>query len=300
MKKVLVTGGTEFVSKYVENYFKEIYEIFVLNRNHKEQVQGVTLIQADRHDLKNTLHAYQFDAVIDVCGYNSQDMQDLLNALPPVTDYIFISSSAVYPETNPQPFTEAQDVGENTIWSTYGTDKIEAERYLQTRFPNVYILRPPYLYGPMQNLYREPFVFECAIQRRPFYIPKDGAMKLQFFHVKDLCKCIHTLLETHPEEHIYNVGNEELVDINTFVEVCYEVVGTPLKKIAVYDHEDQRDYFPFYEYEYALDVTKQKAILAKTISLKEGLASSYARYQLHPEDVKRKKLMEFIDHNLKT
>ena len=50
MKKILVTGGTTFVSKYVAEYFVNAgYEVYVLNRNSKSQVQGVKLIEADRH-----------------------------------------------------------------------------------------------------------------------------------------------------------------------------------------------------------------------------------------------------------
>lgn len=98
------------------------------------------------------------------------------------------------------------------------------------KVPNSYILRPPYLYGPMQNVYREPFVFECALKNRKFYVPKDGKMKLQFFYIDDLCKVIEKILEVHPKEHILNVGNKKLVDINTFVELCYKVVSKPLEK----------------------------------------------------------------------
>lgn len=72
----------------------------------------------------------------------------------------------------------------------------------------------------MQNVYRETFVFECALEGRKFYISKEGKMKLQFFHVNDLCKVMVKILEIYPEEHIFNVGNKELVDISTFVELC--------------------------------------------------------------------------------
>jgi len=63
------------------------------------------------------------------------------------------------------------------------------------------------------------------------YIPNGGKMKLQFFHVDDLCKVIEKILENHPKEHILNVGNTELVNINTFVELCYKVVGASLEKV---------------------------------------------------------------------
>ena len=39
MKKVLVTGGTVFVSRYLaEYYIAKGYEVYVMNRNHRETV----------------------------------------------------------------------------------------------------------------------------------------------------------------------------------------------------------------------------------------------------------------------
>ena len=299
MRKILVTGGTVFVSRFVANYFKKDNEVYVLNRNTRQQQEGVHLIEADRNDLQDQLKSYHFDVVIDVCAYNEKDIQNLCDALNDVQDYIFISSSAVYPETNIQPFTESHTVGYNTFWKQYGTDKIAAENALLSRYPQAYILRPPYLYGPMQNVYREPFVFECALKHREFYIPKDGSMKLQFFHVEDLCKMIDIILTQHPKNHIFNAGNEELVDIKTFVQLCYEVAGEKLTIKNVYHHDNQRDYFSFYDYEYVLDVSKQKDLLNKTKDLKQGLKESFTWYINHQDDVIKKNYIEFIDTYLK-
>lgn len=211
----------------------------------------------------------------------------------------FISTSAVYPETNIQPFSENQSIGVNNIWGKYGSDKIEAEEYLISKVPNAYILRPPYLYGPMQNLYREPFVFECALKSRKFYIPNDGKMKLQFFHVDNLCKVIEKILEKHPTNHIFNVGNSELIDINTFVELCYKVVGTPLEKIYVTNHSNQRDYFSFHDYEYSLDVTKQSELLMEEKDLFEGLKESYEWFKDNYNEVSKKDYIKYIEENFK-
>lgn len=296
--KILVTGGTVFVSRYIASYFKDKHDVYVLNRNTRPQVEGVHLIEADRNHLKNILNDYSFDAVIDVCAYNQKDIENLINGLNDVKDYIFISSSAVYPETNSQPFHEDQTIGENKIWGRYGSDKVAAERTLLKYYPNAYILRPPYLYGPMQNLYREPFVFECALKHRKFYIPKDGSMKLQLFYIEDLCKIIEGILLKHPKQHIFNVGNEDLVDIHTFVSLCYKVVGEKLDIVNVYNHDNQRDYFCFHDYEYQLDVSQQKLLLKETKVLEEGLRESYLWYQSHNNEVNRKNYIEYIDQNI--
>lgn len=51
MKKILITGGTIFVSKFIAQYFvNRDYEVYVLNRNTKSQVKGVNLIEADRYE----------------------------------------------------------------------------------------------------------------------------------------------------------------------------------------------------------------------------------------------------------
>lgn len=299
MKSILVTGGTVFVSKYVANYFQSNnYRVYVLNRGTKQQIENVNFIYGDRNNLGDCLKEYYFDAIIDVCGYNQKDIENLLNAVGGFKDYLFISSSAVYPETNVQPFSENQRIGLNKIWGKYGIDKVEAEKYLISRVPHAYILRPPYLYGPMQNVYREPFVFECALENRKFYIPKEGKMKLQFFHMNDLCKVMEKILEIYPEEHILNVGNKELVDINTFVELCYKVVGAPLKKVYVSNQTNQRDYFSFYDYEYVLDVTKQNMLLPEQKDLVEGLKESYDWYKNNRDEVVKKDYIKFIQQHL--
>lgn len=203
MKKILVTGGTSFVSRYIAEYYvRKGYEVYVLNRNTREQSFGVKLIQADRHNLGDILKEYHFDVVVDT-GYTALAVNLLLDALGSYEDYIFISSSAVYPEYCPQPFKESEQVGINKYWGQYGTNKIDAENILMKRNPNAYILRPPYIYGPLNNVYREAFVFDCALEDRNFYLPKDGEMKLHFLHVDDMCRFMDVLLEQKPEQKNY-------------------------------------------------------------------------------------------------
>lgn len=298
MKKMLVTGGTVFVSRYIAEYYvRNGYEVYVLNRNTREQSEGVNLIQADRHNLKNILKSHYFDVVIDT-AYTAQDVNLLLDGLSSYGDYILISSSAVYPEHCVQPFKENEQVGVNKYWGKYGTDKIEAENALIKRNPDAYILRPPYLYGPMNNVYREAFVFDCALEDRSFYLPKDGEMNLQFFHVEDLCKFIDILLDNKPEQHIFNVGNLGAISIRKWVELCYQVVGKKVQFKNVYDDIDQRKYFSFYDYEYYLDVSQQHRLMKREKDLYEGLKEAFMWYKDNKNEVNKKPLFEFIDNTL--
>lgn len=111
MRNILVTGGTVFVSRYVAEYFvKKGDNVFVLNRNSRPQSEGVILIEGDRNYLENKLKRYHFDVVLDITAYTKKDIENLVNALDDIEQYIFISSSAVYPE-NSNPYTKNEKRG---------------------------------------------------------------------------------------------------------------------------------------------------------------------------------------------
>ncbi len=296
---ILVTGGTVFASRFTAEYFIEKgHNVYVLNRGNDEQSVGALHIKADRHSLGDTLKKYRFDAVLDVTAYNAQDVKDLVDGLGEYGTYVLVSSSAVYPETLPQPFSEDQKIGPNSIWGAYGKDKISAEKYVTENISDYYIIRPPYLYGPMNNVYREAFVFECAERNMPFYLPKDGSMPLQFFHIRDMCRFMEILITEKPAERIYNVGNATTVSIREWVTVCYQLCGKAPEFIPVSGDIPQRNYFPFYDYAYRLDVSRQMKLMPETIPLYEGLAECLKWYRNNKSKVKTKPLLSFIENNL--
>ncbi|MBQ8922666.1 MAG: NAD-dependent epimerase/dehydratase family protein [Oscillospiraceae bacterium] len=296
--KILVTGGTVFVSRYVASYFAgKGHTVSVLNRGSRPQPEGVRHICADRHDPGNILKQSCFDAVLDITAYTGEDVRLLADALGAVGCYILLSSSAVYPETLPQPFHEQQAVGKNRFWGDYGVNKIGAESALFDCFPQGYAIRPPYLYGPMNNIYREAFVFECAEQGLPFYIPGDGSLPLQFFHVGDLCRLIEAVLAQRPQQHIFNAGNPETVAAEDWVKICYHAAGKEPVFRRISEEIPQRSYFPFYPYAYRLDVSAQQALLPETVPLEQGLAESYRWWHGHRGDVIRKPFLDYIANN---
>ena len=298
--KILITGGTTFVSKFTAEYFlNKGSEVYVLNRGSRKQIDGVNVICCDRNQLGNTLQNAHFDVILDITAYTRDHIRGLLNSGVTFDDYIFISSSAVYPETNIQPFTEEQSCGCNSVWGDYGINKLNAERFLIGNVPEAYILRPPYFYGIYENLYREAFPFDCAMQGRLFYIPQNGEMKLQFFNVSDLCRFIEILLDKRPDNHIFNVGNNEIVTVKEWVRLCYKAAGKEARFVSVDKDVFQRDYFCFYDYEYVLDVSKQSELMPETVPLEQGLKEEFEWYKNNTDSVYfRKSYLEFIDNNL--
>ena len=124
-------------------------------------------------------------------------------------------------------------------------------------------------------------------------------MKLQFFNVSDLCLFIDILIDKHPENRIFNVGNKDIVTVKEWVELCYKAVGKTAEFVSVSKAIPQRDYFCFYDYEYVLDVSKLNELMPDTVPLEQGLKKEFEWYKNNLDSIyNRKPYMEYIDNNL--
>ena len=125
-------------------------------------------------------------------------------------------------------------------------------------------------------------------------------MKLQFFHIGDMCRFMELLIEKKPKKHIFNVGYPEAVTVKEWVNLCYETVGEIPVFNEVYDDIPQRSYFPFYDYEYILDVAEMLELMPVLTPLSRSLTESYEWFRENHGLIIRKPLMEFIDANKET
>ena len=71
--KILITGGTTFVSKYSAEYFvAKGNDVAVINRGTRAQIAGVTHINCDRTALGDRLNGKHFDLILDVTAYTEE------------------------------------------------------------------------------------------------------------------------------------------------------------------------------------------------------------------------------------
>ena len=69
------------------------------------------------------------------------------------------------------------------------------------------------------------------------------------------------IIENQPKEHLYNVGNSETISVRQWVKLCYACSNKIPEFIEVFNEVNQRNYFSFYDYEFFLDVERQKKLL---------------------------------------
>ena len=299
-EKVLVLGGSYFVGKKLVEYLAEKgYDVTVLNRGTKPvSAKNVQQLCCDRNDaegMKAVLSGKAFDYVIDVSWQDVSWVKNLCDALnfKPVKKFVFISSSAVYDVEHLQlPIKEEDTLAENKYWTFYGKGKIDAEQYyaefLRDKSTNLVILRPPYIYGEYNYAQRESLIFRQLVEDKPVVIPKSNP-KLQFIYTEDLAAIIDCLLKTDTgKEYVCNVGNRVAVTSKEWVEACAAAAGKKADIMEIdYAELDKnvRDFYPFFDYDNVLNVSKINQIICKETDFEEGLRKSYAWFMENKENI---------------
>ncbi len=306
-EKVLILGGSYFVGRKIAVELSDRgYEVSILNRGTRscpsEQIEQIICDRNNPEDIQRVLHNRAFDYIIDISWKDMEWVKTLCSAASfnSVKTFIFLSSSSVYDIEHLQvPFREKDPLAPNKYWTLYGQGKIEAERYYEEFFKEkgtqLVILRPPYIYGEFNYAQRESFIFKHIDENKPVLIPKSNP-KLQFIYSGDLADITRYLLENNKEKTvIYNVGNRIPVSSKEWVNLCSEIIGKPVQLIECDCNtlgRNVRDFFPFFDYDNVLDVSKINTIYTNEEPLAEGLKKTYTWYLHNKEAINFNKDVE--------
>ena len=237
---VLVIGGTLFIGRHlVDALHAAGHDVTTLHRNPNSALPaGARSLIADRNDsesVRAALAVRSFDAVFDNVydwqrGTTAAQVEATARAVSSdrLRAYVFMSSVAAYgsglDHDEDDPLAPADDP------DSYVRNKAESERALfrmrkQEGFP-VVTLRPPFIYGPGNPLYREAFFWDRLRDNRPIIVPDDGSRLMQFVHVHDLVRCcLRILQEPEAAGHAFNIANREPVTQEQLVRDLAEAAG---------------------------------------------------------------------------
>ncbi|MFX0114695.1 MAG: NAD-dependent epimerase/dehydratase family protein [Candidatus Hodarchaeota archaeon] len=247
--KVLVIGGSIFIGKHlVYMLAKQDHEITVLNRGTREIAypQGTTHCKADRKNkeqLTEVLADQTFDWVFDLCAYVGDDTRTVVEILnDKVEHFIHISTAGVTFQSLLEsgkliiPFFE-EDVPISTLKPSsdepaYIQGKKECEILLQefyekNGFPFTSI-RPTFVYGPDNPLYREAYFFDRLSRDRPVFMPKPGNMLFDLVHVDDVAQLAITAAR-HSEAigECYNCSGGEFITGEQLTQLLGKIMDKP-------------------------------------------------------------------------
>lgn len=245
--QILVIGGTQFIGRHlVAGLTKAGHEVTVLHRTAGHDLgRKVLNLQADRNDLSQmqaVLSGRSYDAVFDLAydwdkGTPASAVEGAARMLTgSVGRYVFLSSAAAYgdglnhhegdalaADDHPDRFTRHKATSERALF-----------RLHQRHGTPVTTLRPPYVYGPGNPVYREQFFWDRLRDKRPIILPGDGRRLMQFTFVRDLVWACQRVLEVPAAVgHAFNIANPRALTQAEAVEAFCAAAGKSTSIIRV-------------------------------------------------------------------
>ncbi len=306
--RVLVIGGTRFIGRAtVSELLRRGHQVTVFHRGQSPNPFGdqVTERLGDRRDrasVERALGSGDFDGVLDIAyawdaRTGAQEVAYVANALArPPERYVYLSSVSVYGE-GPMPLTE--DSRRDPMLGAYSEDKIAAEDYLfeahrQGRLP-VSIVRPPFVYGPWNNIPREAWFWDRILAGRPVLVPDGGQTLFQWAAAKDVAWALaECLTDPAAAGQAFNIAEADPVTHAGFVDRLARVAGRTVEKVSVPRKRIQqlggsamgsRMYFGATldaEVDFSVSIAKARRLLGfRPTDPMEGLAETFRWYLDH-------------------
>ncbi len=207
------------------------------------ELEGVTQIVCDRHDVEKLNRVLpegiRFDAVIDFCGYHEGEIRSILQIMGErAGQYIFISTSSVYDASIQRPKNENDRI-RISIGGSFVDEYIAEKAALEKeciagcawyRIPYT-ILRPAFLYGPLNYAPRESYYIEKIVKHEKVPVVTDSNSRFSFCYVKDLAEALQ-LCAGNPVSYgeIFNVASYEEITYDLLISTLEEAGGIPFEK----------------------------------------------------------------------
>jgi 2'-hydroxyisoflavone reductase len=243
----LVIGGTQFIGRLlVAELLKAGHAVTILHRKPKHGLgRRVKNLIADRNDpkaVKAALAGKSFEVVFDNVydwerGTTSSHVEGTVNAINgPLRRYIFMSSVAAYGDGLNH--HEGDALAPDDAPELYVRNKATSERALFRLHQRVGLpvvtLRPPFIYGPANPMYREQFFWDRLRAGRRIILPGDGRRLMQFVYVKDVVRaCLRCMDEPGAVGHAFNIANARPVAQFEFVEALAAVCHKPTEFVRI-------------------------------------------------------------------
>lgn len=253
-KKILITGATGFLGKYVVDIFLENnFEVYALGRNEKKGEElkkcGVNFIKADFQNLDDVDKYFEnMDIVIhagalsdawgrweDFYNVNVLGTQNVIKACQNhnVERLIYISSPSVYSEKRDRFNVKEDEYNENNELNFYIKSKILAEKEVE-KAKDLYsvILRPRGLFGVGDTSIIPRILRANAKTGMP--IINNGENMVDITYVENVAYAIYlSSIKEDIDKQVFNITNDEPMKFKEILETFLVSIGQYPKYIKL-------------------------------------------------------------------
>ena len=242
---ILVLGGSYFLGKCFVNMALKEHSVTVFNRGNRPlKLPSVHEIFGDRHDTEalEVLNGTHYDAVVDFCAYNPEDISLIFKGLRADFDqYIFISTCDLYERglnkllDEDAPFEYRNFPGQA---GGYISGKVALEKELRdyaVKYGVSYTsLRPSFIYGPYNYAPRESMYFNWIKKAGQILHPTDASGEFQLVYVDDVALAVLKSIGNRDAfNQAYNLAPIQLENYDSFYEALANSVSTKIEKVPV-------------------------------------------------------------------
>jgi len=265
--KILVTGGAGFIGSataralvagghdvVVLDNFNTYYDVSLKQARVAALVLDVTLVTGDirnRQTLDELFAAHSFDAVCHLAAmagvrysveqpheYIDTNVHGLVTLLETIQTYrvphiVFASTSSVYGNDTPAPFTESATAAapESVYGATKRAGELLLHSYHQQYKLSVTALRFFTVYGPWGRPDMALFKFAYAmIQGKAIDIYNGGELSRDFTYIDDVVSGVVAALEKPLGYEIINLGRGEPTPLLDYVTALEAALGVTAEK----------------------------------------------------------------------
>lgn len=255
----LVIGGTRNLGpSIVQGLLQQGHEVAVLNRGQtRDDLPGeVERLRADRTNpsqfkqalFKQPLGERKFDLVVDTTLYTGAEAETTVELLAGrMEHYIFLSTGQVYlvREGAERPYKEEDYAGtvmaeppksnesDHANW-LYGFDKRQAEdvftrAWTQSKFPFTSLRLP--IVNSERDHYDRIYGYFLRIQDEGLVlVPDDEGLPVRHVYGEDVVQAILKVAGNERcKGNAYNIGQDETLSLDQFLEMLAETMHCPLK-----------------------------------------------------------------------
>ena len=330
--KILIVGGTRFLGRHLVNSARARgHEVTLFNRGQTNPnlFGQVDKIWGDREKNLDQLSGYNWDAVIDTCGYFPRIVRMSAEALKgKVESYIFISSISVYSDFSKIGINESDPVGkmedesnEEDTAETYGPRKALCEKAVQEVFGvDSLIIRPGLIVGPHDPTDRFTYWPVRVARGGDVLAPDRPEARTQIIDARDLSDFIIELAQQNVSGVFNATGPDHELTLGALLDTCKLVSASDAKfKWASVEFLNQNNVAPWSDMPAwipdngedagfaRVDISKAINAGLKFLSLEETVRDTLEWASERPEDhewkaglkaEREKELLELLKNNV--
>lgn len=227
-KKILVTGGSGFLGRFIASELSKVHEVtfsYATRRTNITRCNAVQINFLHPSTVDNTMQELEPNVVVHAAaladGAECESAHEKANAVNvtgterllktlknPETLFIYISTDLVF-DGKQAPYDES---AEPQPLSFYGKTKRLAEQAVQRMWKNHVILRPALMYGPESISGRGSFVqwLDRQFQENETVSLFEDEFRTPVF-VKDVVKAVRSMVQRVGAHRIYHIGGPERI-----------------------------------------------------------------------------------------